>query len=441
LKFRAGSSGKVDFLNIIRGHIDTDAGLTDVIPIQGMASAPHLDFAGEIRAATRMPTFHAARIQDVATARHAIASGKLDMVGMTRAHIADPHIALKVMTGREHEIRPCVGMGYCIDRIYAGGDTLCAHNAATGREATMPHGIERGSGPRKKVVVVGAGPGGLEAARVAAARGHAVVLFEAANKPGGQLRLAAGLKRRREVLGIVDWRVAECLRDGVEMRLNSFAEAADVLREQPDVAIIATGGLPHTSFLDDGAELATTTWDILTGAVKPADSVLLFDDNGAHPGMSAAEFIADAGSRLEIATPERVLAPEVGGTNYPAYFQAFARHDVTISLNLRLQRIRREGNRLVATLYSDYDKSRRERCVDQVVVEHGTLPLDDLYFALKPGSRNLGEIDHDALIANGPQQVVRNSAGTYALYRIGDAVASRNVHAAVFDALRLMKDI
>src|SRR6185312_14672857 len=85
-------SGLVDFLNVIRGHIDTDPGLTDVIPLQGMASAPHLDFAGEIRAATRFPTFHAAKIQDVATARHAIASGKLDMVGMTRAHMTAPHI-------------------------------------------------------------------------------------------------------------------------------------------------------------------------------------------------------------------------------------------------------------------------------------------------------------------------------------------------------------
>ena len=81
--------------------------------------------------------------QDVATARHAIAAGKLDMVGMTRAHIADPHIARKVGEGREHDIRPCVGASYCIDRIYDGGEALCIHNAATGREATMPHEVTR----------------------------------------------------------------------------------------------------------------------------------------------------------------------------------------------------------------------------------------------------------------------------------------------------------
>src|SRR5690606_22905704 len=93
-------SGLVDFLNIIKGHIDTDPGLTDVIPIQGMRIAPHLDVAGEIRAATGFPTCHAAKIPDVATARHAIAAGKLDMVGMTRAHMADPHIVRKIVEGR-----------------------------------------------------------------------------------------------------------------------------------------------------------------------------------------------------------------------------------------------------------------------------------------------------------------------------------------------------
>jgi 2,4-dienoyl-CoA reductase-like NADH-dependent reductase (Old Yellow Enzyme family) len=115
---RLAAGGQIDFLNIIRGHIETDAALSKVIPIQGTPAAPHLDFAGEVRSATKFPVFHAARINDVATARHAIASGKLDMVGMTRAHLADPHIARMVAEGREEEIRPCVGATYCLDRIY-----------------------------------------------------------------------------------------------------------------------------------------------------------------------------------------------------------------------------------------------------------------------------------------------------------------------------------
>ena len=140
---RFAASGKVDFLNVIRGRIHTDPALTDVIPVQGMKNAPHLDFAGEVRRATGLPTFHAAKIPDVATARHAIASGLLDMVGMTRAHMADPHIVRKIVEGREEDIRPCVGATYCLDRIYQAGEALCMHNAATGRELSMPHVAQR----------------------------------------------------------------------------------------------------------------------------------------------------------------------------------------------------------------------------------------------------------------------------------------------------------
>jgi 2,4-dienoyl-CoA reductase-like NADH-dependent reductase (Old Yellow Enzyme family) len=292
------ASGLIDFVNVIRGHIDTEAGLSRVIPGMGERSAPHLDFAGEVRAATRMPTFHAARVQDVATARHAIESGKLDLVGMTRAHLADPHIAMKIKQGREHEIRPCVGMGYCIDSIY-GGHAVCIHNAATGRELSMPHVVTRSDGPLKKIVVVGAGPGGLEAARVAAARGHKTMLLEAADAAGGQVRVAAGLARRREILGVIDWRLSQCEAHGVELRTNLYAEPEDVLREGPDVVIVATGGVPNLDFLREGAGHATTSWDILTGAVKPAANVIVYDDNGAHPGVSVAEFCARAGAKVD----------------------------------------------------------------------------------------------------------------------------------------------
>jgi 2,4-dienoyl-CoA reductase-like NADH-dependent reductase (Old Yellow Enzyme family) len=124
--------------------------LTDVIPIHGMKSAPHLDFAGAVRAATGMPTFHAARIPDVATARHAVAAGLLDMVGMTRAHMADPHIVRKITEGREDAIRPCVGATYCLDRIYEGGEALCIHNASTGREQTLPHEVTPSDAPQAR---------------------------------------------------------------------------------------------------------------------------------------------------------------------------------------------------------------------------------------------------------------------------------------------------
>ena len=437
---RLVASGAVDFLNIIRGHIETDAALQRVIPITGMRSAPHLDFAGEVRAATKFPVFHAARIADVATARHAVASGKLDMVGMTRAHIADPHIVRKVAAGLEHEIRPCVGATYCLDRIYEGHEALCIHNPATGREATMPHVITRSSGPRQKIVVVGAGPAGLEAARVSGERGHAVIVFEAASQPGGQIRLAARGRRRKELIGIADWRSEQLQRLGLELRFNTFADAADVVSLEPHIAIIATGGLPQSPPLAEGEALTVSSWDILSGDAKIAEEVLLYDDNGGHPGMQAAEMIAESGSALEIVSPERFFAPEMGGLNHVSYAEAFHRAGVRITINSRLAAVRREGNKLAAVIGSDYGPGTQTRLVDQVVVEHGTLPLDDLYFALKEQSTNRGEVDYPAFIAGRPQWIVRNPDGRFRLFRIGDAVASRNIHAAIYDALRLCKE-
>ena len=434
------NSGLVDFLNIVKGHIDTDPGLTDLIPIQGMRNAPHLDFAGEIRAATNFPTFHAAKIPDVATARHAIASGKLDMVGMTRAHMADPHLVRKIIEGREDDIRPCVGANYCLDRIYQGGMALCLHNPATGRELEVPQTITPAD-TKKRVTIVGAGPAGMEAARVAAERGHTVTVFEAADQPGGQIRLTALQERRREMTSIIAWRFDQCTKRGVQFHFNTFADMDTVLETNPDEVIIATGGLPHTEVLEAGNELVCSAWDILSGDVKPGTNVLVFDDAGDHAGLQAADVISETGAKVEIVTPDRSFAPEVMAMNLVPYMRNLQKRDTTFTVTWRLMAVAKEGNQLRATLGSDYGGVTRERIVDQVVVNHGTRPLDDVYFDLKPLSSNLGEVDYDALSTGAPQTVTRNPEGTFRLFRIGDAVSARNTHAAIYDALRIGKDL
>jgi N-methyl-L-proline demethylase len=360
-------SGNVDFLNVIRGQIHTDPAMTDVIPIQGMKSAPHLDFAGRIRAEVGMPTFHASRIPDVATARHAIASGKLDMVGMTRAHMTDPHLVRKIIEGREDDIRPCVGANYCLDRIYQGGHAYCIHNPSTGRELEQPHEIAPADFARK-VLIIGAGPAGLEAARVAALRGHRVAVHEAAPQAGGQIRLTAQTPRRREMIGIIEWRLAQCEKLGVVIKYNSLADEAEVLDEAPDVVIIATGGLPETAILESGNDLVTSAWDILSGDVRPGANVLVYDEAGDPVALQAADKVIAAGGKVEIMTRDRSFSPEVMAMNLVPYMRTLQRADAVFTVTWRVLSVRRDGNELLATLGSDYGNMTRERRVDQVII-------------------------------------------------------------------------
>ena len=181
---------------------------------------------------------------------------------------------------------------YCLDEIYQARDAKCIHNPATGREDRLPHHVPAATGPPRKAVVVGAGPAGLEAARVLGLRGHRVVVLEASDAAGGQIRLASSSPRRRDLIGIIDWRLAECKHLDVDVRYNTYAEADDVLAEEPDLVVVATGGVPNTEFLTEGAQLVSDGWDVLSGAFRVKGDVLLFDDNGQHPGLDAAEVLA-----------------------------------------------------------------------------------------------------------------------------------------------------
>ncbi len=431
------AQGCVDYFNLNVGRFDNDFELAwFAVPAMFQKLAPWLQTVQFFKQELSLPVIHATRILDLSTARYAITEGILDLVGMTRAHIADPEIVRKLQAGEESRIRPCVGAGYCIDRIYNEGDMVCIHNVATGREKAVPQQIVVASTPGRKVVVVGGGPSGMEAARVCAERGHQVVLFEASGQLGGQVQLAARAKVRRDILGITDWLAGELNHLGVEIRWNVVAEEAIVLAEEPDVIILATGGLPDTQ-LAPGTEACLSTWDVLSGTPISGD-VLVYDDHGQHQGASTVAEIAEGGLRVELVTPDRHACAEMGASNFPMYMRRFHQNGVVVTPGYRLRRVEKTNGRLKAVFENEFGGGKFiERVVDFMVVEHGTIPNDTLYQSLRPHSTNDGVTDYEALLSGQPQP----QWGTPGLYRVGDAVASRNIHAAILDSRRLCQSM
>lgn len=436
----------IDFISLIRGSNATDAASGFLIPPMGTPASPYLDFAGRIKQHLRVPVMHATRIADVATARHAIRDGLVDLVGMTRALLADPHLPRKVAEGREDQIRPCVGANMCIDNIYMSGAAYCIHNPSTGRELEVPQSITPAPQP-KRVAVVGGGPGGLEAARVLGERGHYVTLYEASSGLGGQLALAAHAPRRRDLQGIIDWRVQELARLGVTVKLNTYVEAEELAEADWDTIVVATGGLPAAPSIEGGAEdvpgsnLIVDSWDVLSGARRLKGNVMVYDDHGGNQALDVAEALIRGGATVELVTPERMLSPEVGGLVGSHYFAALAEAGVAVTVLRRLRQVSRQDLGVAVTLGVDGSAWRETRTFDAVVAECGTRANADVYDALVPGSTNRGEVDYDDLMHLRPQTSVRNPQGRYQVFRIGDAISSRNVHAAMLDAARLCRAI
>lgn len=431
--------GLVDYLSIIGGDAQDHISHPTAMPGMSYPVAPFLHLASAIKAEVDVPIFHAQRITDLNTAARAIADGHVDMVAMTRPHMADPHIVKKLVEGREDDIRPCVGANYCIDRFYIRGQARCLHNPAMGREREIPQ-VFSPAPVRRRIVIAGGGPGGLETARVAAQRGHDVVLFEKADRLGGQVNLAARAPRHEALADVIAWLERQVRKLGVDIRLGVEANAANILAETPDVVIVATGGTPGDAGVK-GAEHAISGWDMLSGAREPSGTVLIYDDNGEHQAPMYAEFAATRGAQVEFVTHDRMMGQDIGLTEAALYRKALYGLGVILTPDQKLTEIYREGNGLVAVLVNAYTEEAEERLVDQVIIENGTRPAAALYAALQSASRNFGEVDQKALLAGQPQALVRNPDGKFQLFRIGDAVTSRNIHGTLYEAIRFAKDL
>ena len=265
-------TGMLDFIGVVGSGCDTHNTLANVIPNMSYPPEPFLHLAAGIKEVVKVPVLHAQNIKDPNQATRILEGGYVDMVGMTRAHIADPHLIAKIKMGQVDQIKQCVGANYCIDRQYQGLDVLCIQNAATSREYMgVPHIIEKTTGVKRKVVVVGAGPAGMEAARVAAERGHDVTLFEKRDQIGGQITIAAKAPQRDQIAGITRWYQLELARLKVDLRLGTAADVAAIQDLRPDVIVLATPEIAGMPYVVSGLVAAGG----LAAALSTADGLLL----------------------------------------------------------------------------------------------------------------------------------------------------------------------
>jgi len=311
----------IDFVNLTLG---TDYDPHKIIAAMHEPTGYELPFAAPVRSEIRLPILVTGRFRTLEEADQVINSGAADLVALTRAHIADPDIVKKTVEGRVNEIRPCIGCNHgCIGGLLTRGRIGCTVNVAIGAEATLGEDlIERTKRPQS-VLVVGGGPAGLEAARVAALFGHKVILAEAANSLGGCVNIAKRAPRRSGIGDITAWLESEVYRLGVDVRLGTYIEPDDVLRIAPDVLIVATGSSPRLDgrqHLSPGATVrgidcrnVVSSHDVLMNSSDRnwGKHALVFDDVGHYEAVAAAEALTSRGIGVTFVAAHGSFAPKL----------------------------------------------------------------------------------------------------------------------------------
>jgi 2,4-dienoyl-CoA reductase (NADPH2) len=327
-------SGGVDYLSVaigVRGGY-----VKDMAHPVGLA----LKYAAAVREAVGLPVIASQRITHPTEAENALVAGQADLIGIGRALIADPDWVLKAREGRLGSILPCVG---CLQncRSYDTGVT-CLHSPATGRELSLAHQPARAA-TCKRVVVVGAGPGGLEAARIAAERGHAVIVYEREAAPGGQVRLAARAPYRAGLDGVVSFRMEELRRLGVDLRFATEATASRIQADRPDAVVLATGAIPVRPDIEASEDARIlTVWELFsrlasagrgleTGLEAFRACVVVDVTEGLWESCSAAEALAEQGIAVTIVTPARQIGAAIPPESLGPLYTRLRRHNVSLS--------------------------------------------------------------------------------------------------------------
>jgi 2,4-dienoyl-CoA reductase-like NADH-dependent reductase (Old Yellow Enzyme family)/thioredoxin reductase len=335
----------LDYFNVIGGTAETFVGEAAAVPNMSFKLGLYTYLAASIRKIVNVPVITFGRIVDPVQAEKVLASGEADLVIMNRALIADPHMPNKARAGQLDDIRQCMGYNEgCIDRIYTGRGVTCVQNPVIGREGQWAE-LKASTGSRKKVVVVGGGAAGLEAARVARIRGHQVVLFEGNSELGGQTLIARRAPGRQDFDGATRWSSLQCRKVGVDIRMNTTADVETVLAESPDIVFVATGATARRPELE-GMERHTvvSAWDVLLGKVAGLGKVLLvIDEEYGHQGPTTAEHLLDRGHDVDLITSHEVIGSFLGSTTRPPLLTRCFKKGIQFYHHLRAEAIK-EGH-------------------------------------------------------------------------------------------------
>jgi mycofactocin system FadH/OYE family oxidoreductase 2 len=403
---RLAGTGWLDYVTVSGASTERYQALPYVTPTYYAPLGLYNRFAAAVKAVVRIPVIVAGRVVHPAQAEEVIAQGWADAVAMTRALIADPEMPRKAAAGRLDEIRICTGASEaCIGRRIQGKTIACIQNPVIGREAELVD-VRPAARPRR-VVVAGGGVAGLEAARMAARRGHRVVLLEATAELGGQLLALCRAPARQSYGEVVRWLAAEVARAGVDVRLEAAATVDAILAQQPDAVVVATGAHPRRleAPVSAGAHVVTAE-DVLLGRAKPGRRVLVVDYDGHMRGPGAAEHLADRGHEVEIATRFFSVGEDVDPRLKTSVYTRFYQKGVRMTPLSVVQEVGAGWVRLTNTLTS----------------QEWTVEVDTVVTALGGRAENALEA---ALGGRG-----------FDVHVVGDALAPRTIHDAILTATR-----
>ncbi len=378
-------SGDLDFIDVSQSSSGATFSMQQA-DMSWTAKAPFIHLAEGIKKATKgIPILGGTRITDPMLAEEIIAAGKADMVHMTRGHLADPDIVLKVMQGRPEEIRPCIGCNQgCAGYVHGGLPVRCLVNAETGRE--LEFGPLQAAPRKKSVFVVGGGPAGMEAARVAALRGHRVTLFEQRERLGGQINTLVKAPLRQEFGNFVTWAESQLKQLEVLVKFNTEATLELLRKEKADVVIVATGSVPDLPIIPGieqrGSPRLCSADDLLEGKVQVGKRAMLLDQGGNQKAASTALFLAEHGAKVDVVTRAGSLFAEIPRMSNPPAIQRLKDRHVAFHRDSWIKEVRGGAVVLVDLTSLNQDEEVIEG-VDLIVSVAPNTPSSQLYETLK----------------------------------------------------------